>query len=148
MILVTHYQRLLDYIKPDHVHVLAWGKIVKSGGRENLVLIGRLIGRGGEPAGQGGDGSRAEDDSRNLMYASHFSALLKASHQALRQVCARAALHGLPVPALSSGLAYFDTMRTARGTANMIQGQRDYFGRHGFERFDREEAGQHGPWAD
>jgi Fe-S cluster assembly ATP-binding protein len=34
MILVTHYQRLLDYIKPDHVHVLAWGKIVKSGGAE------------------------------------------------------------------------------------------------------------------
>jgi Fe-S cluster assembly ATP-binding protein len=34
MILVTHYQRLLDYIKPDFVHVLAWGKIVKSGGAE------------------------------------------------------------------------------------------------------------------
>ena len=34
MIVVTHYQRLLDYIVPDYVHVLAKGKIVKSGGRE------------------------------------------------------------------------------------------------------------------
>lgn len=34
MVLVTHYQRLLDYIKPDFVHVLAWGKVVKSGGPE------------------------------------------------------------------------------------------------------------------
>ena len=34
IILVTHYQRLLDYIKPDHVHVLSNGKIIKSGGPE------------------------------------------------------------------------------------------------------------------
>ena len=34
MILVTHYQRLLDYVVPDHVHVLAHGRIVKSGGKE------------------------------------------------------------------------------------------------------------------
>ena len=33
-LLITHYQRLLDYIKPDHVHVMADGKIVKSGGPE------------------------------------------------------------------------------------------------------------------
>jgi len=51
------------------------------------------------------------------------------------------------VPALSAGLAYFDAMRTARGTANMIQGQRDYFGLHGFARLDTGEDGQHGPWA-
>jgi Fe-S cluster assembly ATP-binding protein len=34
MILVTHYQRLLNYIVPDHVHVLAEGRIIKSGGKE------------------------------------------------------------------------------------------------------------------
>jgi Fe-S cluster assembly ATP-binding protein len=34
MLLITHYQRLLDYIKPDHVHVMAEGRIVKSGGPE------------------------------------------------------------------------------------------------------------------
>ena len=34
MVVVTHYQRLLDYIKPDHVHVLAGGRIIRSGGKE------------------------------------------------------------------------------------------------------------------
>jgi Fe-S cluster assembly ATP-binding protein len=34
MLLITHYQRLLDYIKPDHVHVMAEGRIVRSGGPE------------------------------------------------------------------------------------------------------------------
>ncbi|SHE55106.1 6-phosphogluconate dehydrogenase (decarboxylating) [Loktanella atrilutea] len=84
----------------------------------------------------------------NLMFAAKFADDLKANHTALRQVVAQAALHGLAVPALSSGLAYFDTMRTARGTANMLQGQRDYFGRHGFERLDRDGKDYHGPWAD
>lgn len=38
-LLITHYQRLLDYVKPDHVHVLADGKIVKSGGPELALLL-------------------------------------------------------------------------------------------------------------
>ena len=88
-----------------------------------------------------------DDPKRNLMFAPKFSQMLKDTHGALREVVAQSALHGLPAPALASGLAYFDTMRTARGTANMIQGQRDYFGRHGFARFDGR-TDQHGPWAD
>jgi len=59
MVLVTHYQRLLDYIVPDYVHVLAQGRIVKSGGRELALELekrgyGWLVGetgRGGAPAG-------------------------------------------------------------------------------------------------
>ena len=85
--------------------------------------------------------------SRGLMLAPFFAAHLKASSPGLRSVVATAAAHGLPLPALSSGLAWFDMMRTGRGTANMIQGQRDFFGAHGFERLDR--TGQkdlHGPW--
>lgn len=89
-----------------------------------------------------------DDPDQNLMFAPHFADHLKASHTALRQVVAQAALHGLPAPALGSGLFYFDTMRTKRGTANMIQGQRDYFGLHGFVRLDDESSDQHGPWAD
>ncbi|MEO1641286.1 MAG: NADP-dependent phosphogluconate dehydrogenase [Pseudomonadota bacterium] len=88
-----------------------------------------------------------DDAARNLMFAPKFAESLKETEGALRQVVAQAALHGLPMPALSSGLAYFDAMRTARGTANMIQGQRDYFGRHGFERMDGGDN-PHGPWAD
>ena len=90
----------------------------------------------------------ADDTTRNLMLAPAFADRLRATHADLRRVVAQASLHGLAVPALASGLAYFDTMRTARGTANMIQGQRDFFGRHGFARLDDGSTGQHGPWAD
>ncbi|PJI91892.1 6-phosphogluconate dehydrogenase (decarboxylating) [Yoonia maricola] len=87
-----------------------------------------------------------ENPERNLMMAPRFADTLKQTHGALRQVVAQAALHGLALPALSSGLAYFDAMRTGRGTANMIQGQRDFFGAHGFARIDGG-SGHHGPWA-
>ena len=82
----------------------------------------------------------------NLMFTDHFAARLRETHGALRQVVGQAALHGHPVPALSSGLAYFDMMRTARGTADMVQGQRDFFGLHGFVDVDGREH-RHGPWA-
>ena len=86
-----------------------------------------------------------DDADRNLMFAPFFADLLKTHHDALRRVVAAAAIGGVAMPALASGLAYFDAMRTARGTANMIQGQRDFFGAHGFERFDGRHD-QHGPW--
>ncbi len=86
-----------------------------------------------------------KDPQRNLMMAPKFADILKKTHGALRIVVAQAALHGMPLPALSSGLAYFDTMRTTRGTANMIQAQRDFFGAHGFARIDGG-TGHHGPW--
>ncbi|MEM1040322.1 MAG: NADP-dependent phosphogluconate dehydrogenase [Pseudomonadota bacterium] len=82
----------------------------------------------------------------NLMFAPHFSALMKQNHAGLRSTVAVAALHGHAVPALGAALAYFDAMRTARGTANMIQGQRDFFGAHGFARLDKT-GDYHGPWA-
>ena len=86
-----------------------------------------------------------EDPNRNLMLAPFFADLLKQTHGSLRRVVAAAALHGLPMPALASGLAWFDMMRTGRSTANMIQAQRDFFGAHGFERVDGG-PGKHGPW--
>ena len=89
----------------------------------------------------------AEDPGRDLIFAPFFADLLKQTHGPLREVVATAARHGIAVPALGSGLAYFDAMRTARGTANMIQGQRDFFGLHGFARLDDGTTGQHGPWA-
>lgn len=89
-----------------------------------------------------------EDADRNLMMADRFADQLVKTHDALRLAVAQGALHGIAMPALGSGLAYFDAMRTARGTANMIQGQRDYFGRHGFARLDDDGKDHHGPWAD
>jgi 6-phosphogluconate dehydrogenase len=82
----------------------------------------------------------------NLMFAPSFADRLRASHGALRRTVAAAAQAGTPAPALSAALAYFDTMRTARGTANLIQGQRDFFGAHSFKRVDRE-GSFHGPWS-
>ncbi|MES2913823.1 MAG: NADP-dependent phosphogluconate dehydrogenase [Pseudomonadota bacterium] len=89
----------------------------------------------------------AQDPARNLMLAPFFADHLRRSVPALRRVVAAGALSGLGLPALSSGLAWFDLMRTARGTANMIQGQRDFFGLHGFQRLDGLDR-PHGPWAD
>jgi 6-phosphogluconate dehydrogenase len=88
----------------------------------------------------------AEDPGRNLMLAPFFADHLRRTLPALRRIVAAGAMHGLGLPALSAGLAWFDLMRTARGTANMIQGQRDYFGLHGFQRLDGVDL-PHGPWA-
>jgi 6-phosphogluconate dehydrogenase len=87
-----------------------------------------------------------EDPARNLMLAPVFAARLSACEGALRRLAAAGATHGLPMPAIASGLSWFDMMRTARSTANLIQAQRDFFGAHGFERTDRPGGGQHGPW--
>jgi 6-phosphogluconate dehydrogenase len=81
----------------------------------------------------------------NLLLAPAFMKMMKDSHGALRSVVAEAAKAGAPVPALSSALSYFDSYRQARGTANLIQGQRDFFGAHGFERIG-EKGDFHGPW--
>jgi 6-phosphogluconate dehydrogenase len=87
-----------------------------------------------------------ENPDRGLMLAPYFAGHLKVSTPGLRQTVAAGAAHGLPLPALSAGLAWFDMMRTAHGTANMIQAQRDFFGAHGFERLDVPGTGLHGPW--
>ena len=81
----------------------------------------------------------------NLLMAPAFVTMMKEAQPALRRVVARAAEAGLPVPALSSALAYFDAYRQGRGTSNLIQAQRDFFGAHGFERID-EPGAFHGPW--
>ncbi len=85
-------------------------------------------------------------DTANLMVTPAFVDMMSAVHPALRITIGRAALQGLPVPALSSALAYFDGYRQARGTANLIQAQRDFFGAHGFEKIGKK-GPQHGPWA-
>lgn len=81
-----------------------------------------------------------------LIHAPGFRDRIKAGLPALRKVVAAGALRRLPLPAFSSALAYFDTMAQARGTTNLIQAQRDFFGAHGFERLDGG-SGRHGPWA-
>jgi 6-phosphogluconate dehydrogenase len=87
----------------------------------------------------------ASGGTGNLLMAPHFMKEMKGSHLALRATVADATKVGTPAPALSAALAYFDGYIQARGTANLIQGQRDFFGAHGFERVG--ETGEfHGPW--
>ena len=85
-------------------------------------------------------------DAANLAVTPKFSAMLEECDPALRFVVSSAVNAGLPVPALASALAYFDSYRRGRGTANLIQAQRDFFGAHGFRRIDDAHDGQHGPW--
>jgi 6-phosphogluconate dehydrogenase len=82
----------------------------------------------------------------NLLLAPDFVAEMTRAHPALRSIVALAAATASPVPALSSALAYFDGYRQGRGTANLIQAQRDFFGAHGFERIG-EAGNHHGPWS-
>jgi len=86
-----------------------------------------------------------EHSDINLMYAPYFSKIMKNTHGDLRSYVAKAIGNGHSTPALSTAIAYFDMMRTKRGTANMLQAQRDFFGAHSFERTDKDGA-HHGPW--
>jgi 6-phosphogluconate dehydrogenase len=71
----------------------------------------------------------------NLMLA--FAGDLATRQETWRGTVGDAASSGVPVPALASALAYHDGYRRARGGANLIQCQRDWFGAHGYERVDR-----------
>jgi len=84
-------------------------------------------------------------EMENLLLTPAFAQLIEEAHPHLRRVVARSAEAGLPTPSLSAALAHFDTFRRARGTANLIQAQRDFFGAHGFERIDRP-GSHHGAW--
>ena len=74
----------------------------------------------------------------NLMLDDSFSTSLASGEQALRAVVQVAVASGIPVPALGSSLAYYDSYRTARLPANLTQGQRDFFGAHTYRRVDRD----------
>jgi 6-phosphogluconate dehydrogenase len=82
-----------------------------------------------------------------LLEAEAIAAKLQAALPSLRAVAGAALGAGHPAPALSSAVSFFDSLRIGSGTANIIQAQRDFFGRHGFERLDQE-GKHHGPWWD
>ena len=66
-----------------------------------------------------------------------FHGVIDECEDAWREVVAQAVLSGVPVPAFSSALAYYDGYRSANLPANLLQAQRDYFGAHTYERVDR-----------
>lgn len=81
----------------------------------------------------------------NLLVVPDFVTLMKEAHPSLRKVVAAAAVGEFPMICLSAALSYFDSYRQAQGTANLIQGQRDFFGAHGFEIVGRG-TDLHGTW--
>lgn len=74
----------------------------------------------------------------NLLLDSYFADVIKNSQKDWRYVVKLAVENGIPVPALSSALSYYDSYRNLSLPSNLIQAQRDYFGAHGFERVDKE----------
>lgn len=77
-------------------------------------------------------------DLPNLLVDPLFAAEMNQAQAALRQVVAQAALNGVPCPAMAASLAYYDSYRSERLPANLIQAQRDYFGAHTYQRVDEE----------
>jgi 6-phosphogluconate dehydrogenase len=83
------------------------------------------------------DAFAAHNNLPNLMLAPHFAQTLQDNQSGWREVVRLAVQNGIPVPAISSALAYYDSYRSARLPANLIQAQRDYFGAHTYERIDK-----------
>jgi 6-phosphogluconate dehydrogenase len=73
----------------------------------------------------------------NLLLDPYFRGEVEVAQQNWRRVVSEAALQGIPSPTFASALAYFDGYRSERLPANLLQGQRDYFGAHTFERTDK-----------
>ncbi len=77
-------------------------------------------------------------DLANLLLAPYFKEAVEAAQENWRKVVSSATLLGIPIPAFSSAISYFDSYRRERLPANMIQAQRDFFGAHTYERVDRD----------
>ena len=74
---------------------------------------------------------------KNLMLDPFFKQNLENAQASWRRVIAATVSNGIPVPALTTALGYFDGYRTERLPANLLQAQRDYFGAHMYERVDK-----------
>ena len=72
----------------------------------------------------------------NLLLDPYFKDVIEKAQAGWRRVCAAALSNGIPMPAMTSALCYFDGYRSERLPANLLQAQRDYFGAHTYERID------------
>ena len=79
-----------------------------------------------------------DENLNNLMLDSYFNNIINSYQKDLRYVISTAVNLGVPVPSFSSALTYYDSYRSAKLPANLLQAQRDYFGAHTFERVDKE----------
>ncbi len=84
------------------------------------------------------DAFKRNNDLTNLLVDPYFQEIVGEYHDSLREVLSIATKQGIPIPAFSSALAYYDSYRTETLPANLIQAQRDYFGAHTYQRKDRD----------
>ena len=100
---------------------LMWrgGRIIRS------VFLGRIK-----------EAFEADPELKNLILDPYFKETIEKLVPAWRKVAAAAVQYGVPAPAMTSALSYFDGYTTARLPANLLQAQRDYFGAHTYERTD------------
>ncbi len=80
----------------------------------------------------------SDEKSANLLLAEKFRPYAGSLQVSLRNTVSYAVLSGIPVPSMSSALAYLDSYTSSRLPANLIQAQRDFFGAHTYERLDKE----------
>ena len=83
----------------------------------------------------------------NLLLYKYFENAIEQAQESWRAVVATASIMGVPVPAFSTALSYYDAYRMERLPANLLQAQRDYFGAHTYQRVDREGT-FHSEWLD
>lgn len=83
----------------------------------------------------------------NLLMDPKFGNAVESRQGALRRIIQLAVGEGIPAPAFSSSLAYYDSYRSARMPANLTQAQRDYFGAHTYRRIDQD-GSFHTEWVD
>ena len=87
--------------------------------------------------GQHQGGLRQESELTNLLLDDFFSSALIKYQASWRKAKIHAIESGVPTPAFSTALAFYDGYRTARLPANLLQAQRDFFGAHTYERVDK-----------
>jgi 6-phosphogluconate dehydrogenase len=111
----------------------AWGlepAQIATNWRAGCIIRARLL-------GDIGQAFERQPDLPNLMLDTDMAARMQSAQQALREVVALGAIHGIAMPALTGSLGYYDAYRSERLPANLLQAQRDYFGAHGYRRIDQ-----------
>ncbi|PEO00211.1 phosphogluconate dehydrogenase (NADP(+)-dependent, decarboxylating) [Bacillus cereus] len=77
-------------------------------------------------------------DLPNLLLDPYFKEIVESYQGGLRKIISMAVQQGIPIPAFSAAISYYDSYRTAKLPANLLQAQRDYFGAHTYKRVDKE----------
>ncbi|MFK7891943.1 MAG: decarboxylating NADP(+)-dependent phosphogluconate dehydrogenase [Granulosicoccus sp.] len=87
-----------------------------------------------------------QPELENLLMDDYFHKQIHRCQASWRRICCEAMRRGIPIPAMSSALAFYDGYRTARLPANLLQAQRDYFGAHTYQTLHGDDSWHHTRW--